>query len=57
MEDGCWVGRGEFDCQQGLKMTAEQGGVEDDLGVGRGEYDRHQGWRMTPGHWTGRGGK
>ena len=57
-----WAGRGEFDRQQGWKITAEWGGmslttrgrgVEDDCWLGRGDFDRQQeGWKMTTG-WGG----
>ena len=47
MTCGLWAGRGEFDCQQGWKMTIRQGGVENDCWVGRGEFDCQQGLTKT----------
>ena len=51
VEDDCWVERGEFDCQQRWRMTAEWRGVsltacrgvEWRLG-GERDFEQHQGW-------------
>ena len=47
MEDDRSAVRGEFDCQQGWRMTAGQEGVND-TASGRGMDGRQkEGWRMA----------